>query len=142
MRVFRRSKFQRHIVVPLMLVCFMAACHKWVPVASPLEWTLADHHGKVRLTLETGHRIEVDAVYVARDSVFWRAHDDMGLGATRSGFSVPLSDVAKAEVRKTDVVGTVGLVVGVSFAALLAAGVYVAIACEPSPFGPVCPSDR
>jgi len=115
MRVFRRSKFQRHIMIPLMLVCFMSACHKWVPVASPLEWTLADHHGKVRLTLETGHRIEVDAVYVARDSVFWRAHDDMGLGATRSGFSVPLSDVAKAEVRKTDVVGTVGLVVGVTF---------------------------
>ncbi len=109
MRVFRRSKFQRHIVVPLMLVCFMAACHKWVPVASPLEWSLADHHGKVRLTLEDGQRVELESVYVARDSVF----RDMGFGATRSGVGVPLSDVAKAEVRKTDVAGIVGLGVGI-----------------------------
>ncbi len=115
MRVFRRSKFQRHIVIPLMLTCFLAACHKWAPLEAPVEQALADHHGKVRLTLEEGQRIEVDSVYVARDSVFWRAHDDMGLGVTRSGFSVPLSDVAKAEVRKSDVVGTVGLVVGVTF---------------------------
>ncbi len=119
MRVYRRSKFQRHLVIPLMLVCFMAACHKWVPLASPLERTLAEHHGKMRLTLEAGHRIEVDSVYVARDSVFWRARDDAGLSATRSGFSVPLSDVAKAEVRKSDVVGTVGLVVGGSLALML-----------------------
>ncbi len=138
MRVFRRSKFQRHIVIPLMLVCFMAACHKWVAVASPLEWTLADHHGKVRLTLEAGHRIEVDAVYVARDSVFWRAHDDMGLGATRSGFSVPLSDVAKAEVRKSDVVGTVGLVVGISFALALMGAVAFAACLQQDPPSFLC----
>ncbi len=31
MRVFRRSKFQRHIVIPLMLVCFLSGCYKWVP---------------------------------------------------------------------------------------------------------------
>ena len=134
MRVFRRSKFQRHIVVPLMLVCFMAACHKWVPVASPLEWTLADHHGKVRLTLEAGHRIEVDSVYVARDSVFWRAHDDVGLGAMRSAFGAPLSNVAKAEVRKTDVVGTVGLVVGVTVAAIVVSFAVYAATCDPAAF--------
>ncbi len=109
MRVFRRSKFQRHIVTPLMLVCFMAACHKWVPLASPLERTLAEHNGKVRLTLEDGQRVELESVYVARDSVF----RDMGFGATRSGVGVPLSDVAKAEVRKADVAGIVGLGVGI-----------------------------
>ncbi len=27
MRVFRRSKFQRHIVVPLMLTCFLSSCY-------------------------------------------------------------------------------------------------------------------
>jgi hypothetical protein len=134
MRVFRRSKFQRHLVIPLMLICFMAACHKWVPVDSPLEWTLADHHGKVRLTLEAGHRIEVDSIYVARDSVFWRAHDDVGLGAMRSGFSAPLSDVAKAEVRKTDVVGTLGLVVGVTVAASVVLFAVYAATCNPAAF--------
>ncbi len=29
MRVFRRSKFQRHIVIPLMLTCFLSGCYKW-----------------------------------------------------------------------------------------------------------------
>jgi hypothetical protein len=111
-----------------MLTCFLSACHKWVPLDSPVEQALAEYHGKMRLTLEAGHRIEVDSVYVARDSVFWRADHDMGLGATRSGFSVPLSDVAKAEVRKSDVVGTVGIVVGVSFGAMLAMGLAYACA--------------
>ena len=120
MRVFRRSKFQRHLVIPLMLVCFMSACHKWVPLESPLEQALAEHHGKVRLTLEDGQRVELESVFVARDSVF----RDI-FGATRSGVGVPLSDVAKAEVRKTDVVGTVGLVVLIGVAASLAGGVYV-----------------
>ena len=126
MRVFRRSKFQRHVVIPLMLACFMAACHKWVPLGSPVEQALAGHNGKVRLTLEDGQRVELESVYVARDSVF----RDMGFGATRSGVGLPLSDVAKVEVRKTDVVGTVGLVVGVSFAAMLAAAAAFVITCE------------
>ncbi len=111
MRAFRRSKFQRHIVIPLMLTCFLSACQKWVPLASPLERTLAEHVGKVRLTLEDGQRVELESVFVARDSVF----RDI-FGATRLGVGVPLSDVAKAEVRKTDVGGTVGLVVGIGAA--------------------------
>ncbi len=119
MRVFRRSKFQRHLVVPLMLVCFMSACHKWVQLESPLEQALAEHHGKVRLTLEDGQRVELESVFVARDSVF----RDI-FGATRSGVGVPLSDVVKAEVRRTDVAAIVGLVV-----AAAAAGVVIMAAC-------------
>ena len=132
MRVFRRSKFQRQLVIPLMLTCFLSACHKWVPLDSPVERPLAEYHGKMRLTLKAGHRIEVDSVYVARDSVFWRAHDDAGLSATRSGFSVPLSDVAKAEVRKSDVVGTVGLVVGLAAAAMVVSVAVYAATCDPA----------
>ncbi len=119
MLMFRRSKFQRHIVIPLMLTCFLSACHKWVPLEAPVEQALAEHHGKVRLTLEDGQRVEFESVFVARDSVF----RDI-FGATRSGVGVPLSDVAKAEVRKTDVVGIVGLVVGI-----YAAGVVLLLAC-------------
>ncbi len=29
MRVFRRSKFQLHLVIPLMLTCFLSGCRKW-----------------------------------------------------------------------------------------------------------------
>jgi ferric-dicitrate binding protein FerR (iron transport regulator) len=106
MRVFRRSKFQRHIVIPLMLVCFMAACHKWVPVEPPVEQMLAEHDGEVRLTLEDGRRVEVNSGRVAL--AFLHAQRDTAL-----------SDVAKAEVRKSDVVGTLGLVVGISAALFL-----------------------
>jgi hypothetical protein len=105
---------------------------------SPVEQTLAEHHGKVRLTLEEGQRIEVDSVYVARDSVFWRAQYFVGLGAMRSAAGVPLSDVAKAEVRKTDVVGIVGLVVGIGAALFVAAVVTFIVVCEQTDcdFGP------
>ena len=119
MRVFRRSKFQRHVVIPLMLACFMAACDKSGPLGSPVEQALAGHNGKVRLTLEDGQRVELESVFVARDSVF----RDI-FGATRSGVGVPLSDVAKAEVRKTDAAAIVVLVV-----AAAAAGVVIMAAC-------------
>jgi hypothetical protein len=29
MRVFRQSKFQRHLLIPLMLTCFLSGCYRW-----------------------------------------------------------------------------------------------------------------
>ncbi len=102
MRVFRRSKFQRHLVIPLTLVCFMAACHHWVAVEPPVEQALAEHNGKVRMTLEDGRRVEFNSARVAEE--FWQS------SAQRD---TAFSNVAKAEVRKTNVVGLVGFLVGV-----------------------------
>jgi hypothetical protein len=102
MPVFRRSKFQRRIVIPLMLVCFTAACHKWVPLEPPVEQALAEHNGKVRITLEGGRRVDFNSGRVAEE--FWH-----GSAQRDTAFS----SVAKAEVRKTNVVGMVGFLVGV-----------------------------
>ncbi len=122
MRVFRRSKFQRHIVIPLMLVCFMAACHKWVPLEAPVEQALSEHNGKVRLTLEDGRRVEYGSGPAAL--AFWHR---------RAQRDTALSEVPKAEVRKTDVVATVGLVVGITAVVLVAAVLAYVEACDRTP---------
>ncbi len=94
----RPARCRRPLVL-VTLVCFMAACHHWVAVEPPVEQTLAEHDGEVRLTLEDGRRVEVNSGGVAL--AFLRAQRDTAL-----------SNVAKAEVRKSDIVGTVGLLLG------------------------------
>ncbi len=101
----RPARCRRPLVL-VTLVCFMAACHKWVPLEPPVEQALAEYHGKVRITLEDGQRVEVNSGRVAL--AFLRAQRDTAL-----------SNVAKAEVRKTDVVGIVGLIVGIHAALFL-----------------------
>ncbi len=117
-----RSARCRRPLVLVTLICFMAACHKWVAVEPPLEWTLAEHNGEVRLTLEDGRRVEVNSGPVAL--AFLRAQRDTAL-----------SDVPKAEVRKTDVGATVGLVVGVAAAAIVVSVAAYEALCADEPFG-------
>jgi len=101
MRVFQRSKFQRRIVMPLILTCFLSGCYKWVTLEPPVEQAIAEHNGKVRITLEDGRRVEFDSAPVADE--FWHR---------RAQRDTAFSEVAKAEVRKTNVVGTVGVLLG------------------------------
>ncbi len=100
----------------------MAACHKWVPLESPVEQTLAEHHGKGRLTLEDDQRVEFDSVWVSRDSVFSVASGDTVAIAS-------LSYVVGADERKANTTATVALVgLGVVVVGL---GIYF-VACEPA----------
>ncbi len=112
----RPARCRRPLVL-VTLVCFMSACHKWVPLESPVEQTLAEHHGKVRITLEGGQQVVLDSAWVARDSVFGVANGDT--------IPVALSGVVEAEQRKANVPATVGLVVG---GAAVAFGILVAVA--------------
>ena len=52
MRVFQRSKFQRHLVIPLMLTCFMSGCYKLSvrPAPTPFDEVLE----RARITLSDG----------------------------------------------------------------------------------------
>ncbi len=124
MRVFRRSKFQRHIVIPLMLTCFLSGCYKW----SLQPAAVVDEAPKrARITLSDGRVVELRALEIRGDSVV--GFEKTG-SRRRSGQPVwgdtlqtyPLADVTKLEVRKTDVVGTVGLVVVGTVAAFLTVG--------------------
>ncbi len=87
---------------------------------SPVEQTLAEHHGKVRLTIEGGQRLVFDSVRVARDSVF----EFSGGDATPLA---PLADVSKAEQRGNNTTGTVLLVIG--GAAVLFVGIAAIAIC-------------
>jgi hypothetical protein len=73
---------------------------------------LAEHHGKVRLTLEGGQRLTFDSVWVARDSVY-----EFGTGDTTAVST--LSDVAGADARKANTGATIGLAIGGGVAAFL-----------------------
>ncbi len=115
----RPARCRRPLVL-VTLVCFMAACHKWVPLESPVEQALAEHHGKVRLTLEDGQRLVFDSVRVARDSVF----EFSGGDATPLA---PLADVSKAEQRGNNTIGTVLLAIG--GAAVLFVGIAAIAIC-------------
>ncbi len=112
------NPLRRRVVVLVTLVCFVAAWHKWVRLESPFEQALAEHHGKVGLTLEEGRRLVFDSVRVARDSVFEFSGGDAAPLA-------PLADVSKAEQRGKNTTGTVLLVIG---GAVILAGGIVAIA--------------
>ncbi len=116
----RTARCRRPLVL-VTLVCFMAACHKWVPLESPVEQALAEHHGKVRLTLEDGQRLVFDSVRVARDSVFEFSGGDAAPLA-------PLADVSKAEQRGSNTIGTVLLVIG--GAAVLFVGIAAIAICS------------
>lgn len=111
------NPLHRRVVVLVTLVSFMAACHKWVPLESPVEQTLAEHHGKVRLTLEDNQRIEFDSVWVSRDSVFSVASGDTVAIAS-------LSYVVGADERKANTTGTIVLV-GLG-AVVVGLGIYFA----------------
>ena len=112
----RPARCRRPLVL-VTLVCFMAACHKWVPLESPVEQALAEHHGKVRLTLEGGQRLVFDSVRVARDSVFSVASGDTVAIAS-------LSYVVGADERKANTTATIVLV-GLG-AVVVGLGIYFA----------------
>ena len=56
MRMFRRSKFQRHLVIPLMLTCFLSGCYKWS--AQTTRAAVARPPERARITLDDGRVVE------------------------------------------------------------------------------------
>ena len=119
-----RSARSRRPLVLVTLVCFVAACHKWVPLESPVEQALAEQPGKVRITDAAGATLVFDTTWVARDSVFGVTDGDT--------IPVALSGVVEAEQRKANVPGTVGLVVGGAAVAcgILALLCVTSVVCE------------
>ena len=65
MRMFRRSKFQRHLVLPLMLTCFLSGCYKWSAQSAPITLDPAPERARITRTHEN-----------PRTEPFRRAGDD------------------------------------------------------------------
>jgi hypothetical protein len=107
MRVFRQSKFQRHLLIPLMLTCFLSGCYRWS--VQPAAVVRDGAPEQVRLMLSDGSRVKLRSPEVRGDSIVgW----NNGASAdTLAAYS--LADLAAVEVRSIDVPKTTGLAVGV-----------------------------
>jgi hypothetical protein len=64
MRVFQRSKFQRHLVIPLMLTCFMTGCYKLSVRPAPTPFDEVPE--RARITLSDG-RVELPSLEIRGD---------------------------------------------------------------------------
>jgi hypothetical protein len=109
MRVFRRSKFQRHIVIPLMLICLLSGCYKWS--VQPAAVVSDEAPEQVRVMLSDGSVVKLRSPEVRGDSIVgWvKGTRDIASADTLAAYS--LADLAAVEVRSTDVLKTTGLVV-------------------------------
>ncbi len=121
MRRFSTSRFIHQVMLPVTLVAFMSACHKWSTV-EPGQPFAEEGTEELRFTGIRGQRVVIKESAVVGDSVVGLVNGDSA--------SFALSEMDKIQVRKTDVVGTVGLVVGIGAAVVAAAVVGFFVACE------------
>ena len=119
MLYFRRTRFLRRIVLPLTLLAFLSACHKWVQLEPPVAHAIAaEELGTVRVTLTDSSRIVLKEPYVSGDSLM--AMEEHARG-------VRLDEVARIEGRRANVPATVGLVIGILVVPVLALAVGCAV---------------
>ena len=141
MRVIRQSKFQRHMVIPLMLTCFMTGCYKWS--VQPASAISDEPPENARITLFDGKVVELQSPEIRGDSVVGFAKTE---SRGRTGQPVwgdtlqtyPLADVMVFEERKTD---TVRIVVTSAVAVALVAG-FVALYVSLKDFCIFCPPEE
>jgi len=126
---FSQSRLVHQVMLPVTLVTFMSACHKWSTV-QPGQPFAEDGNAEVRITQADGQRVYVKESAVVGDTL-------TGLVNGHSA-SIALSETDKIEVRKTDVVGTVGLVVGIGAAIVAAAFLGFVVGCSLNDPGAIC----
>jgi hypothetical protein len=97
-------------MLPLTLVVFLSACHKWVPLHAPVETAIqAEQPHPVRLTLADGRRLELLNASVVADSVVGASNGRHG-ELTPLRTAVSLAEVRSVEGRRGDALATVGVV--------------------------------
>ena len=130
MRVFRRSKFQRHSVIPLLLTCLLSGCYKWSAQSTPA--TLAEPPERARITLDDGSVVELRSLEISGDSVAGFAKTDRyNWGDTIQTY--PLADVHQLDYRTFDGLGT-GILIGSVVIVGLAIVAVVTLATWEGPF--------
>jgi hypothetical protein len=67
MGVFRRSKSQRYIVIPLLLTCFLSGCYKWS--VQPGSAISDEAPEQVRVILSDGSWVKLRSPEVRGDSI-------------------------------------------------------------------------
>jgi hypothetical protein len=70
MLYFRRSPFLRRVVLPITLLAFLSACHKWVPLEPPVAQAVAERDpGTIRVTLADGSQVVLKEPRISGDSL-------------------------------------------------------------------------
>jgi hypothetical protein len=105
------------VMLPVTLVAFMSACHKWSTV-QPGQPFAEEGTEEVRITQTHGQRVVLKESAVVGDTLVGLVNGDSA--------SIALSEVDKVEVRKGDWVGTTLVVFGATAGAF---GAFVLVAC-------------
>lgn len=124
----RQSPFMRTVVIPVALLSFLSACHKWVPVKDPVAASITQKRPEqVRVTTTDDERFVLKAPSVEGDTL-------SGVEANAEPRAIALADIATIERRKSDAVATTLVVVGTAFAALLVLAIAACAGggCAPS----------
>ncbi len=125
MLYFRRSPCLRRVVLPLTLLAFLSACHKWVPLEPPVAQAIAEEEpGTVRVTLADGWQRVLKEPRISGDSLI--AFEE---GKKPRTVALPLEDLQRVEERRANTPATIGLVVG-SLVAAFGVSMALVIACQ------------
>ncbi len=108
MLYFRRSPLLRRVILPLTLLAFLSACHKWVPLEPPLAQAITEGEpGTVRVTRTDNSRIVLKEPHISGDSLV--AFEE---GKEAQTVALPLEDLQRVEEKRTNTPAIIGLVVG------------------------------
>ena len=112
----------RRIISCILLPCYLVACSTWKTQEASPQQVLAEQPDKVRVTLSDGSQVVVEEPVISGDTLTGVAE-----GQQRS---IPLSDVADVQVKKTEALLTAAFVFGtVVVVGAVALGVAYAIVC-------------
>ncbi|MEE8193417.1 MAG: hypothetical protein V3T74_11770 [Gemmatimonadales bacterium] len=113
----------RRLIACILLPCYLVACSTWKTQEASPQQVLADEQpDKVRVTLADGSQVVLEEPVISGDTLTGVAE-----GQQRS---IPLSDVADVQVKKTEALLTAAFVFGtVVVVGALALGVAYAIVC-------------
>ena len=121
----RRSPLLRRVILPLTLLAFLSACHKWVPLEPPVAQAITERDpGTVRVTLSDGWQRVLKEPHISGDSLV--AFEE---GKEPQTVALPLEDLQRVEERRANTPATIGLVVG-SLAAAFGVLIALVIACQ------------
>ena len=121
MLYFRRSPCLRRVILPLTLLAFLSACHKWVPLEPPVAQAIAEtESGTIRITLADSSRMVLKTGYmeIEGDSLY-------SVDVNTRPVKLPLRDVVLVEEKEAEggktslLIGGIVLVVGAAVLAVV-----------------------
>ena len=125
-----RNKQIRFVLVPLMEVSVLSACHTWkVQELTPSQVVAEKQPGKIRLTMLDGDRIQIgdpavfDGEIVGHPVRKVTGHDRIVRSDT---LRVSIDSVTRIEIRETDTLATgIGVLFGLVFLGAVAGAIII-----------------